>query len=161
MAIKFGKLTVEMSANVAGLSRDLAEAKNVSVRNFGLIKDAAESVNTRLSLIFGSQIVGHLIGVGRAGVAAFQSIKHSAIDTADELNKLSQKTGFSVESLSGLKYAAQLADVSLVGLTKGLKSLSINMVDARGGNRDLVETFRRLGISLEDPETALMQRPPG
>ena len=52
--------------------------------------------------------------VGLAIAAAFEgaSLK-GAIDAADQLSKLEQKTGIAVEQLSALKFAGQLSDVAV------------------------------------------------
>lgn len=63
-----------------------------------------------------------------AGAAVFAFTKGAA-DLVDELGKLSQKVGVSVEGLSGLKHAADLSDVSLEQLGTGLKQLSKFMVE--------------------------------
>lgn len=63
-----------------------------------------------------------------AGTALFMFTKNAA-DTVDQIGKLSQKVGVSVEALSGLKYAAELSDVSLQDLGQGLKQLSKFMVE--------------------------------
>src|SRR5687767_2550289 len=62
-----------------------------------------------------------------AGAAIFAFAKGAA-DVVDELGKLSQKVGVSIEGLSGLKYAADLNNVSLDNLGQGLKQLSKFMV---------------------------------
>lgn len=63
-----------------------------------------------------------------AGAAVFALTKGAA-DMVDELGKLSQKVGVSIEGLSGLKYAADLNNVSLEQLGTGLKQLSKFMVE--------------------------------
>jgi ribosomal protein L12E/L44/L45/RPP1/RPP2 len=74
----------------------------------------------------------------------------AALDTADNLSKLSQKTGISVESLSLLKPIAEQSGVSLEGLAKGMQKLATAMVEAAGGSKEQVETFSRLGVSVKD-----------
>lgn len=69
------------------------------------------------------------------------------IDAADGLNKLSQKTGIAVETLSGYQHAAKLADVSNEELNIGLKKLSLNIAAAARGEEDQAAAFRAIGIS--------------
>lgn len=97
-------------------------------------------------------VAGAAIGAAIAGTAvALGSAIKGAIDNADELSKASQKIGVSVEELSRLKYAAELSDVSLEGLTGGLKRLSANMAEvASGGTGKAAEAFAALGISVTD-----------
>lgn len=74
----------------------------------------------------------------------------SAIDTADEMSKTSQRIGVSVESLSTLKYAADLADVSLEQLSTGVGMLSRNLMDSSLGKGEAQEAFQILGIKATD-----------
>lgn len=79
-------------------------------------------------------------GIGVAlGAGAFVGAVRSTIDLADNLNKLSQKTGIAVEQLSALKYAGELSDVSLEELQTGLRNLA-KAVDEGS------DSFKRLKI---------------
>ena len=81
-----------------------------------------------------NRVKGMLAGLGVSlSVAGFAAMIKSAIDAADQLNKLSQKIGISVEALSTLRFAAQLSDVSLETLQKGIKGLSQNITEANTG----------------------------
>lgn len=84
-------------------------------------------------------------------------VKHS-IDTADEMSKLSQKIGTSIEFLSTLKYAADLSDVSLDELSTGLGQLSKNLFDVKNNAGQTAKFgFDALGISAVDANGKLMQ----
>ncbi len=156
MAIEIGSLVVEMSANVARLSADVAQANRVFGSGMKQMQEAARHVQEQMSWVMGSQILHSFDLFARRGVEAFGAIKRSAIDTADDLNKLTQSTGFSAEALSGLKYAAELSDVGLEGLQKSLKGLSQNMAEAKSGNKEAIALFGKLGVSLGSSEAALM-----
>lgn len=85
-----------------------------------------------------------------AGVAMGIAVK-GAIDHADELGKVSQKIGISVEALSRLEYAAKLSDVELEGLTTGLRKFSQVVVQAAGnGKSGPGQVFAALGIAIKD-----------
>lgn len=72
------------------------------------------------------------------------------IDAADNLAKLSQKIGISVEDLSGLQHVANLSGVSLDDLAKGVKQMSRYMADY--GDR-----LKAAGITSTDAKGALIQ----
>lgn len=72
------------------------------------------------------------------------------LENADNLNKMSQKTGVAVETLAKFQGAAELSNVPLEGLAKGLNKLAVNMVEAKNGNSELSGTFKSLGIGLRD-----------
>ena len=94
------------------------------------------------------------LGVSLSAVGFVAMIKH-AIDTADELNKLSQKIGISVEALSTLRFAAQLSDVSLETLQKGIKGLSQLMTEANTGVGDGAVVFDTLGVSVKNADGSM------
>lgn len=100
-----------------------------------------------------NRVKGMLAGLGVSlSVAGFAAMIKSAIDAADHLNKLSQKIGISVEALSTLRFAAQLSDVSMESLQKGIKGLSQNIVEAATGVGDGAQVFDALGISIKNAD---------
>lgn len=97
------------------------------------------------------KVSGVLAGLGVAlSVGALVAAGKAALDTADELSKLAQKTGLSVESLSLLKPIAEQSGISMEGLAKGLQKLATAMVAAAGGASEPAAAFSRLGVSVTD-----------
>lgn len=92
-----------------------------------------------------------------AGASAFVGFIKTSIDAADSLNDLSQKTGISVTSLGGLQITADQSGTSLDTLAKGVKELSIFMVEAADGNKQNAATLKALGVTAKEPEQALIQ----
>lgn len=99
------------------------------------------------------------IGVGLAAATAAAAAASAAVafavkgtlDAADELGKTAQKVGVGVESLSRLKYAAELSDISLEALGGGLKKLGVNLAGvAAGGAKPAAQALETLGISATD-----------
>ncbi len=89
---------------------------------------------------FASQLVtGKLLEWGKASVEA-----------ADNVHKLSQRTGVAVETLSGYQYAAKIAGVSGDDLEKGFKKLNGEIENAARGNVQASAEFAALGISVRD-----------
>lgn len=84
---------------------------------------------------------------GAVGVGMFVNTIRSTLELGDSLNKLSQRTGLAVESLSELQYAGKLANVGPEALAEGLKKLAVNLQDAAGGNKELQSAFKAIGIS--------------
>lgn len=103
-----------------------------------------------------NRVKGLLAGLGMSlSVAGFAAMIKSAIDSADHLNKLSQKIGISVEALSTLRFAAQLSDVSLETLQKGIKGLSQSITEANTGIGDGTQMFDALGISVKNADGSM------
>ena len=72
------------------------------------------------------------------------------IDQADALGDLSQKTGVAVEDLTGFQAAAERAGLPMEGLTSGLKKLSLGLIEAKTGNKDMIGAFQGLGVAFKD-----------
>ncbi|MDQ3288653.1 MAG: hypothetical protein M3Q42_10425 [Pseudomonadota bacterium] len=88
--------------------------------------------------------MGVAVGAAMATAAvAVAALTKKAINNADEIGKAAQKIGTSTEKLSGLAYAAKLADVELGGLQIGLLKLTKNMTDGNAA-------FAAIGVSVTD-----------
>lgn len=121
-------------------------------------RSAFDSIRGNLSKLGdeSNRVKGLLAGLGVSlSVAGFAAMIKSAIDAADHLNKLSQKIGISVEALSTLRFAAQLSDVSLETLQKGIKGLSQNITEANTGVGDGAQVFEALGISVKNADGSM------
>jgi len=82
------------------------------------------------------------------GAAVATGVKQS-IDLQDEMLKASQKVGVSVEALSSMGYAADLAGVAQESLNASLVRLSKGMSDASQGTGEALKAFTALGISFK------------
>lgn len=90
-----------------------------------------------------------------AAAAGMAAMVKSAIDAADEISKLSQSTGVATETLSQLKYSADLSGTSFEDLTKGLQRLSKSAADAANGLSTPKRAFEALGISATNADGSL------
>lgn len=132
-----------MLANMARLQKDMDDAKRS-------VTGAMSSIESSVAAAKGA-----LIGLGVLGIAAsFANSVKGSIDLADNLNKLSQRTGVSTENLSQLQYAAKLADVSTDSLTTGIKKLNVSIAAGLAGDKEKAYTFKMLGINLTDASGA-------
>jgi hypothetical protein len=82
------------------------------------------------------------LGLGTAAAVLVASTR-SAADYADGMGKLAQRAGVTSEAISGLAFAAKLADVDNQELARGLRALGEEA--EKGGAK-----FKALGISLQD-----------
>jgi hypothetical protein len=83
-------------------------------------------------------------------VGGFAAFAKSGIDAADALNDLHERTGVTVEALSGLQLVAELSDTSLEALGKGMNRLSLFMAEN-------AEDAKKLGLTASDPAEAFAQ----
>lgn len=107
----------------------------------------------------GGMVASTFAGFGLANLAtsALSTIKDGLSDlvfgtaaTGDELARLSQSTGASVEFLSALAYGARKADVDLGNVKVAFKSLANLAVDAANGSKSATEQFGQLGMTVTD-----------
>lgn len=72
------------------------------------------------------------------------------INTADDLGKLSQRTGVTVENLSALRFAGELAGISVDELGGALKKLNLNIAAASRGEKEQAEAFKLIGVEVKN-----------
>ena len=134
-----GTLEIQLLANIARLQKDMDDAK----------RSVGGAMATIEKTVGGAVRAMGLLG-GALSIGAFVSMAKQAIDTADAINKLTQRTGLAAETLSQLQYAARLADVSSDSLTTGIKKLNQSIAGGLAGDKEKLAVFKSLGITLTD-----------
>jgi hypothetical protein len=134
-----GALEIQLLANVARLAKDMQDAKGAVTSAMGSIEKTVGIARTALGAL----------GVGLS-VNYFKNFVTGAIEAQDELGKMSQRVGVSVERLAGLEHAAGMSGTSLGTLEKGLKTVSTGLYDADKGLKGAQENFDALGVSIYD-----------
>ena len=120
----------ETTQSLKGYERELAQS-NVSLTTIGNTAQAVADKTRALSMAaagFGLALVGN----------AYKSAQ-----AADDLNTLAKQTGFSVEELQKMQYAADRIDVSMDTMTGSIKKLVAKMSSE-------AEIFDQLGVSIYD-----------
>lgn len=133
------RLILRLEADNARLQKDLDKAQT-QVNKF------KSDVAARVSGI--GATIGKGIGIGVAAAATgFGVLLKKAIDTADEMSLLAQKTGISTEALSQLNYAAKLSGVDELG--DALIKFNKTIAEAGTGGKEQAQAFRDLGINIK------------
>ena len=108
---------------------------------------------------FASAVKKLFAGIGVAILTKkFSSMIAETAKMADEMIKTSQRIGVAVETLSSLKYAADLSGVAFGQLTTGLRLFASNMYDASQGIGEGKRAFDALGLTankLSNPDGTL------
>ena len=91
-----------------------------------------------------------LAGAATAGTAAMIAMTKSAANVGDNYQKMALRIGMSVETLSGLAYAAERSGTSLQSVEAGVRTLSKRMLDADQGLAEAKRGFDELGIKVTD-----------
>lgn len=86
---------------------------------------------------------------GAASAAAGAAFIKSGLDSADEISKLSQRTGVSAEALSVLRHAASLADTDIKTVGRSIGFMGRALVEAQNGAKRQAEAFQALGINIK------------
>jgi hypothetical protein len=76
------------------------------------------------------------------------AVTKSTADYGDQLVKMGQRLGTTIQETSRLQHAARLADTDLHGLSSTVAFLSKRMLEAASGNSDAVKAFSDLGLSV-------------
>lgn len=137
-----GSVVVEMSASTAKFESDLGRAAQMAERQMAQIDRAVAMVKS------GLQSLGLAVSVGFAVNQVKNQIER-AIQLAGDLDDLAEKTGGTVETLSGLASVARLSGTDLDALGGALQRLSRAVVDAQNGGKQTAGAFRALGLSIE------------
>ncbi len=95
------------------------------------------------------------VAAATAAAASFAALSKQFLNTADDISKLSQKTGFATEFLSGLNYAASLSGTSLEQVKVSLKTFASAITEANTKGGETKAIFDALGISLTDSDGKL------
>lgn len=112
---------IRLRNNIQGLSKDTQSL----ARNFSFVSNAARSFIT---------------------FSAFKGV----VNAGDAMNDLSIKTKISVEELSKLKVVAEQNDASVQDLATAWKFMRNNQSEAINGNKSAVQSFKQIGISIDD-----------
>lgn len=121
-----------MAANVARLQTDMKRATDV-------VEGAMAKMQKAAGLAAGALAA---IGVGLS-VSAFSGWIRSAIDAADAMSKLSQKTGVAVKDVAGLQLAYQQSGLGADMFEKTMARMSRTMAE---GNK----AFAAMGVQVRD-----------
>ena len=88
--------------------------------------------------------------IGMAGLAPLLASVKVFSSSGDALDKMSRRTGVSVETLSELGFAAEQSGAGLESLEKGVRKMQQTVNDAERGLSTAKDALDDLGLSLVD-----------
>lgn len=136
----FGSILIDNDKANESISKTEGKADSLGVKLGGMIGTAAK---------WGAGLVA---GAG-AAVGGMLALANKTAETADVIDKLSERTGINREELQRWKYAAEQSGGDIGKLEVGMKKLSDVMDGATSGSKANVEAFNKIGISLDDLKT--------
>jgi hypothetical protein len=105
-------------------------------------------------------VVAAVAAIGVAAAAAFAAMAKEALDTAAEIQKLSQIAGVSAEAFQELTAVADRYQVSQDALSDGLKELNLRADEfVKTGGGSAAEAFKTLNFSVNDLNNRLSDAP--
>jgi hypothetical protein len=131
--IRAGRAFVEL-----GVSDKLSAGLRRAQKRLKAFGDGLRSVGTRLTAI------------GAGAVASLLSTVKVFTAMGDTLDKMSKRTGVSVESLSELGFAAEQSGADLATFEKGVRSMQRSINDLGRGLSTQTDAFATLGLTMAD-----------
>lgn len=98
------------------------------------------------------QVGLRLVATGAAALGPLAATVRIFAKAGDELEKMSRRTGLSVEALSELGFAAEQSGADLETLEKGVRTMQRAVNDLGRGLSTQVDAFGDLGLSIADLE---------
>lgn len=147
MSRSLGTLTLDLIAKTGGFESGMDKAARIADKKTREMERQARERARAIELAFTRMAAGVTAAWGALNVLG--SVKQAA-DLADQLSKLSQRTGVAIESLSALNYAAGLNDATFDDMGEALKGLSNKMFEAASKGGEAAEAFDALGIRVTD-----------
>ena len=140
-------LTEEVLIRMGVDARPVTAALRGVRKDFAALKDGLRNMNPMSAL---QGISGKLLGAG-IGAAVTMAVKKS-IDFAEQVKDLSESLNVNVETLQAWQLQVARSGGTAEQAATGLEKLAVKIGEARTGNEQAADSFKRLGISLEDAE---------
>ena len=145
-------LKIIISAETQDLKKNIDGAKK-EVKSFKeQVADAKKSVDGDIANM-GKNIAAGFAGVvagATAAVAGVYKFATGTAETADNIDKMSQKIGISRQAYQEWDYICSQCGVDVDVFKNGVKTLTTQMDAAAGGSETAQETFKALGLTWED-----------
>lgn len=115
---------------------------------------SAESIASKLGkgIATAAKWGAGIVTAATVATSAVIGLAAEAAGTTDEIDKMSQRIGFSAEAYQEWEYIASRCGTSMETLQGGITDLAEKMDDAATGSGEAAEIFKRLGVSVLDAE---------
>jgi len=118
---------------VTGRAKKSVESLGESFRKVG------DDISGRLARLFSATVLLD------KGFSFISNTFREFAEVADEV----ERSGISSDQFQRLAYAAQQSGVSVATLAKATRQLRVDMAEAASGNKQMLELFNAIGISME------------
>lgn len=150
------QLLVELQADTDGYKNKMAGVERRTDQADKRIKRSTESIGKRFGNVATrvAKLSRNIAALGAAiGGVALAKMGQNALNTADDLQTLSNNIGASTETIQGFRAALQdTADVTAPQADKMLERFARRFGEAATGSGQLKDVLERLGIATRDTE---------
>ncbi len=156
------RLAVEIGANIKAFNQKMASVIKTSKtvgKRFGGLGRSISGIGKTVGAAAGRfrkaifSMKGAILGLVTGLVLKkIKDFVNTVVDMGDQFAKTAKKIGIGVETLSGLKFAADLAGTSFQAVTGGFRRLASAAFDANEGLAESQRAFEALGIEVTDSE---------
>lgn len=140
-----GQLVIDLNLNLANFVSGIGKVN----QSLGGLQKSIGAIKGASFVYLGQQV---LQTAGR-----IYNFTRSIADATDEIGRNAKTIGISTEAYQKLAYAAKMSDVEIESVMMGMKKLSQSMADAKVGTGTAGNTFKSLGIDMQDPVMAGIQ----
>lgn len=131
-----GRATDELERELRGLESAAGDAEK-GTGGFGAV-------------LAGSFVSGLALGAIAEAKAQIIDLSRSAIDLADHLGDLSDRTGVAVPRLQAIGNAASTSGGSIDGVANAISKLTLSQQSAEAGSKAMAAAFARLGFDIAE-----------
>ena len=136
-------LLVRVGADLSDLQKKLKQAQKM-FKNLGKdLNKIGESMTKKMTV--------PIVAVG----TAFAMMGLKAAKAADDLADMSMVTNIGVEDLQAYAYVGDILGTDLETITGAQTKLTRAIAEAHGGNKDAIQSFQDLGVSIYDADGKL------
>ena len=146
------RISKSLEQAYAKAARDSEKAAKKQQESMAKTTKSAKS----MGMAIGKSMAGITAGIAAASVAAIAFGQHIA-DMSNQLVDASTKTGVNVDTLNGLRLAAEGAGLSFEELEAGLIKLPQMMTKAADGSKAAQQAFEKLGVQTTETVDGMQQ----
>lgn len=161
------ELAVNFTANTGGLDSGVGRATGALQRfkteaekasyavdqEFGRLNKSLSAIGINGSAVASSVAKVGLAMVGLsagAGLAVMVGMFDKSVESAAKLQEMSEKTGASIEKLSGIAQIAKIEGADMDAVSSAMAKLAVNMEASGGASKKMSDALGRIGLSLSD-----------
>lgn len=145
---------VKVKLSAEGQKQVVGALKQVQAQAVKTGKQGAAGIGSMNAALGNLKSILPALGIA-AVVVGFGRLIKGSLDFAESLDKASQRTGITAESLSTLAFAVELSGTSFEIFEKGVTKLARTMSDAQAGLATAQRPFDQLGISVKKADGTL------